>query len=63
MVTKLCDSEFFRKAKAADVFAKVYNLFINAGVGRGGRGSACRRVAAPAVRSGEADQTGLISAG
>jgi hypothetical protein len=35
MVTKLCDSEFFRKAKAADVFAKVYNLFINAGVGRG----------------------------
>ena len=35
MVTKLCDSEFFRKAKAADVFAKVYNLFMNAGVGRG----------------------------
>ncbi|KAJ2915931.1 hypothetical protein MD484_g4464, partial [Candolleomyces efflorescens] len=35
MVTKLCDGEFFRKAKAADVFAKVYDLFINAGVGRG----------------------------
>jgi hypothetical protein len=35
MVTKLCDTDFFRKSKAADVFSKVYDLFLGVGVGRG----------------------------
>lgn len=35
MVTKLCDNDFFRKAKAADVFTKVYRLFLDMSIGKG----------------------------
>ncbi|KAF5318400.1 hypothetical protein D9611_013911 [Ephemerocybe angulata] len=35
MVTKLCDTEFFRKAKAADVFTKVFDLLTSVGIGQG----------------------------
>lgn len=35
IVTKMCDHDFFRKSKAADVFSKVYDLFLSAGVASG----------------------------
>lgn len=31
----MCDHDFFRKSRAADVFSKVYDLFLDVGVGCG----------------------------
>ncbi|KAH6915815.1 hypothetical protein BKA70DRAFT_1556397 [Coprinopsis sp. MPI-PUGE-AT-0042] len=35
LVTKLLDTEFTRKAKAADIYGKVYNLLVETGAGTG----------------------------
>lgn len=35
IVTSLCDPEFYRKAKAADFFGKTWDVFVEAGAGRG----------------------------
>lgn len=35
MIIKMCDHDFFRKSRAADVFSKVYDLFLDVGVGCG----------------------------
>ncbi|KAF4610570.1 hypothetical protein D9613_007096 [Agrocybe pediades] len=35
ITTKLCDQDFYRKAKAADFFTKTWDMFIDAGAGRG----------------------------
>jgi hypothetical protein len=35
IATKLCDAEFARKAKAADFLSRTWEVFIEAGAGRG----------------------------
>ena len=35
ITTKLCDDDFARKAKAADFFARTWDVFIDAGAGQG----------------------------
>lgn len=34
IVTKLCDIEFARKAKAADILGRTWDVFIDAGAGQ-----------------------------
>lgn len=35
ITTKLCDDDFARKAKAADFYTRTWDLFIEAGSGKG----------------------------